>query len=219
MKEDHRLLALRFCPHIYKDSREPFPIRFLGVTVFTKAGPSASFPKWSPDPAAAGAQAIIEYAIYYDYDIQHLYDLEHIWVAIDHQQQVIDCWCSFHGRRLRAAGIPAFRLEGSHPVLYAQPGKHAFLPDPQLFELLPQLRHSCLEAAGGGLLVPELFRDAVSTAPELDAKIEAHIRSRYRFEPSMHFVPEPISPEQLISWEDLRSRIPQLIARQLQDIL
>ena len=64
-------LVLRYQPYIYRDSKEPFSIRFVGCTIFTEKVRSESFPKWGVDPAAAGAQAIIEYAIDYDYDIQH----------------------------------------------------------------------------------------------------------------------------------------------------
>lgn len=125
MDDVQKELVLRYSPHIYRDQNDPFPVRYVGCTVFTQAARSVSFPKWFVDPQNEGAAVIIEYAIYYDYDIQHLYDLEHIWVAIDEKGKPVNCWCSFHGMRLRAAGVSAFRLEGEHPVLYAQPGKYA----------------------------------------------------------------------------------------------
>ncbi len=216
MDSQERAWILQYQPHIYRDRLDPFPIRYLGCTVFTEKQPSLSFPKWAPDPAACGARAIIEYAIYYDYDIQHMYDLEHIWVAIGDGGEVVDCWCSFHGMRLRAAGLPCFRLEGSHPVLYAQPGKHAFLPDPGLLPLHPQFYDACGALAGGGLLIPDMFRDVLTTTPQLDARIRSHIRSHYAFTPSLDYVPEPLAPEQLISWQQLRQRIPVLVRQALQ---
>lgn len=215
MDDQQREMVLRYQPYIYKDSREPFPIRFVGCTVFARKMQSESFPKWVVDPAQVGAQVIIEYAIYYDYDIQHMYDLEHIWVAIDAAGYVIDCWCSFHGMRLRAAGVPAFRVEGTHPVLYAQPGKHAMLPDPSLFGLYPQLYSACMAEAGGGLLLPAFLDGTVKTNHSLDGKIASHIRAHYTFEPGMEFVPESIEPEQFLPWPELLARIPQLIAEQL----
>lgn len=216
MDDRQREMILRYRPHIYKDCREPFPIRYVGCTIFTEKARSESFPKWAPDPAAAGAQAIIEYAIYYDYDIQHLYDLEHIWVAVDAAGAVADCWCSFHGMRLRAAGSAAFRVEETHPVLYAQPGKHAMLPEPSLFALYPQLYSACMAEAGGGLLLPAFLADSVKTDNALDGKIASHIRTHYSFEPAMEFVPENMEPEQFLSWPALLARIPQLIAEQLR---
>lgn len=211
-------MILRYHPYIYKDRKEPFPIRFVGCTIFTERARSESFPKWIIDPAQTRSKAIIEYAIYYDYDIQHMYDLEHIWVAIDAEENVTDCWCSFHGMRLRAAGIRTFQMEGTHPILYAQPGKHAMLPDPALFELHPQLHTACASEAGGGLLLPALLNGAVKTDALLDSIITAHIRSHYSFCPSMEFVPEKLTPEQFISWPELLDMIPKLITEQVKMI-
>lgn len=215
MDKQLRELMLRYQPYIYKDKREPFPIRFIGCTVFSKRTQSASFPKWVVDPAKENAAMIIEYAIYYDYDIQHLYDLEHIWVGINEAGDVIDCWCSFHGMRLRAAGVSMFRMDGNHPVLYSQPGKHAMLPQPELFELHPDFRDSCMSRAGGGILLPALLNGAVETNARLDAEVAAYIRANFTFEPSMEFIREVPTPEQFISWPELLERIPKLIAEQV----
>lgn len=214
-----RTMALRFRPVLYKDKNEPFPVRFIGCTVFTEKRRSESFPKWVVDPAAAGAEAIIEYAIFYDYDIQHLYDLEHIWVAVDGDGNLTDCWSSFHGMRLRAAGCPSFRAENGRPVLYSQPGKHAMLPDPVLFELLPDLRAACGENAGGGLLIPGFLTGAVRTDEDLDDRLRRHIKDNYAFAPSMEFVREELADDLLISWPELLRRIPELLEAQLELIL
>ena len=215
MDRQQKALFLRYQPYIYRDRRDPFPIRFIGCTAFTEKMRSASFPKWVVDPQQAGTGMILEYAIYYDYDIQHMYDLEHIWVGVDPAGRVTDCWCSFHGMRLRAAGVPDFRLEGTHPVLYSQPGKHAMLPHPELFGLHPQFSTACTSAAGGGVLLPELLNGAVQTDPALDARVTAYIRSRYAFEPSMEFIREVVTAEQLISWQELLDRIPGLLLAQI----
>lgn len=216
MDEQTRALILRYQPHIYKDRLEPFPVRFIGCTVFSEKARSASFPKWEIDPMKEGAERIIEYAIYYDYDIQHMYDLEHIWVAIDPAGNVVDCWCSFHGMRLRAAGIRSFRLEGTHPVLYSQPGKHAMLPHPELFPLHPTFPAACTQEAGGGLLLPGLLGSAVETDALLDAAITEYIRAHFSFRPSMEFIPEPLTSEQFLTWPQLLEKIPLLITEQLQ---
>lgn len=216
MDDQRKEMILRYQPYIYKDCKDPFPIRYIGCTIFTEKMRSDSFPKWVVDPAAAGAQAIIEYAIYYDYDIQHMYDLEHIWVAVDVNGSVVDCWCSFHGMRLRAAGISSFRLDGTHPVLYSQPGKHAMLPHPELFELHPQLHTACTVDAGGGLLIPSMLAGAVHTSDSLDDRINDYIRNNYTFTPSMEFVWEQLAADQFVSWSELLSLIPQLITEQVK---
>lgn len=215
MDSQTRELILRYQPYIYRDRLEPFPIRFVGCTVFTETKRSASFPKWVVDPEKENADRIIEYAIYYDYDIQHMYDLEHIWVGINAEGKVIDCWCSFHGMRLRAAGVRMFRMEGDHPILYSQPGKHAMLPHPELFELHPQFHTACTSEAGGGILLPALLNGAVETNDRLDARVTAYIRTHYSFRPSMEYVLEKLTPEQFLSWPELLNVIPKLLTEQI----
>lgn len=216
MTQEQKALFLRYCPRVFKDKADPFPIRYIGCTAFAAPQRSASFPKWFVDPQKEGAALILEYAIYYDYDIQHLYDLEHIWVAIDDDGEVVNCWCSFHGMRLRAAGVSSFTVDGTHCALYSQPGKHAMLPHPELFLLHPDCERACKEAAGGGVLVPGFLADRVKTDPETDEQVTRYIRKHYTFTPTMVFVPERIGEEQLLSWEELLGRIPMLIACQLQ---
>ncbi len=212
---DERALIERVQPHIYHDKNDPFPIRYMGCTVFTHRRRSDSFPKWEIDPKAEGARTIVEYAVYYDYDIQHMYDLEHVWVAVDERGDVKDCWGSFHGRRLRMAGVPWFHMEGTHPVVFSQPGKHAMMPDPALFELIPDFRGDCTLRAGGGLLIPDFLRGAMHTSGELDEKIARHIRQKFAFVPSMEFAHAPVRPEQLVTWPELLERIPVLTGEQI----
>lgn len=211
-------MALKYAPHIYADKAEPFPIRLIGCSVFTEKGYSQSFPGLELDPRQFGATAILEYAIYYDYDIQHLYDLEHIWVAVGREGQVADCWCSFHGMRLRAAGVSMFRVEDTHPVLYAQPGKHAMLPAPELFELHPQFHTACNTDAGGGLLVPPMLRGRMFTDEARDERVKRYIRSHFVFEPTLEFEQEDLSASQFVTLPELLESIPKLVEEQLRII-
>lgn len=217
---DHKLkeLALRYQPHIYMDKAEPFPIRYIGCTVVTTSYESESWIGLKLDPQAENSALIIEYAIYYDYDIQHLYDLEHIWVAVGADGNVRDCWCSFHGMRLRAAGLSSFQLNGNHPVMYAQPGKHAMLPSPELFELHPQFHTACNKDAGGGLLVPSMLAGKMVTDEVRDAKVNRYIRSHFVFEPTLVFERHMVEDSQLISWQELLDKIPELVDAQLKII-
>lgn len=213
-----RKLVLDYQPHIQRDLREPFPIRYVGCTVFESRGDSGSFQQLTLDPEELGAPCIIEYAVYYDYDIQHLYDLEHVWVAVDTAGAVIGCWSSFHGMRLRVDRLDAFHLEGTHPVLYAQPGKHALLPDPALFWLNDQFPDSCGPKAGGGLLIPPMLEGVLETSEALDRRIARHIRERYAFSPALVYEHETLSPEQLITWPQLLELLPRLIREELRRI-
>ena len=209
---------LQYCPRIYRDRREPFPIRAVGCTVFDAPGPSQSFANLTLSPKDEGAAFVVEYAVYYDYDIQHLYDLEHVWVAVDARGAVCGCWSSFHGMRLCASGVEEFRLDGAHPVLYAQPGKHAMLPDPRLFGLHPELHRACGLLAGGGLLIPPMLRGQMHTDAARDARIRRYMREKFAFSPSFEFEEEPLPEEHFMSWPELLRRIPERVDEQLRAI-
>ncbi|HEY8422781.1 MAG TPA: hypothetical protein VIL05_13740 [Thermoclostridium sp.] len=75
-------IVKRYAPIIYFDEREPFyPIR-TGCTIFTRPGPSPSFRREICFNSEY-IKYVIEYAIYWDFDIQHLYELEHVWIYVD----------------------------------------------------------------------------------------------------------------------------------------
>ena len=94
-----RELALRYAPIIHFDEKETIPLRAIGYTVFRETKKSASFPKRAVE-VPAGAQCVIEYAYYYDYDIGHMYDLEHIWVTVGKDGHLAASEASFHGKYL-----------------------------------------------------------------------------------------------------------------------
>ena len=214
-----RELALRFLPHFRKDKNEPFPILQIGCTVVTVPKFSESFRDLKLDPAAEGADCILEYALYFDYDIQHLYDLEHAWVAVK-DGAVTKCWCSFHGMQLCASGVgDLYQEEDGLPLLYIQPGKHAVLPDPRLFGLHSQANTCCNSLCGGGLLIPDMLADQMETNPQQDRLIREYIRRSFSFTPSWEFIPEPVSPARVTSWAELKKAIPSYVRAQLQKIL
>lgn len=215
MDQKERELVLKYQPHIYKDKAEPFPVRYVGCSIFSEEGMSESFPELKIHPQELDAAMVIEYAIYYDYDIQHLYDLEHIWVAVGEDGQVMDCWCSFHGMRLRAAGLSVFQVEGTHSVLYEQPGKHAMLPHPDLFELHPQFHTACNQDAGGGLLIPPMLIGKMHTDEVQDDMICRYICENFTFEPTFEFEREVLAEEQFVSLEELLEKIPKLVKEQV----
>lgn len=125
-----RALAARFAPLIRLDANEPFRPLAAGYTIFRQDGRSPSFPRRihlrrGRRPAAALA---IEYAIWWDWDINHLYELEHIWPYVDPEEQIVAVEGSWHGQvnDLSTDGRPV--TSGSNPVVLAAPGKHAFAP-------------------------------------------------------------------------------------------
>lgn len=120
-------LALRHAPRIRFDVYEPFICSAVGYTVFRQNGASSSFPREIVLPA--NAVCAIEYAIWWDWDIQHLYELEHIWVYLDGDERLIAAEASWHGGYKsmldERGGLP---LEEGKLTLYSEPGKHAFAP-------------------------------------------------------------------------------------------
>lgn len=212
-------LILKYKPVILMDEKDPFPVKAVGCSIFKEPEYTLSFRNWKIDPAEYGAAFVIEYAVYFDYDIQHLYDLEHIWAAVGADGSLVDCWSSFHGLRAHAWAMPDFRREGTHPVLYCQPGKHAFMPDPTLFLLHSQFKVCCNKTAGGGMLVPWMLENRMHTSPDLNMKIKAYMRKHYLFEPALKYEQVDLPDEAFIPVEELLEKIPVWVEVQTEKIL
>lgn len=212
------ILAEQYAPVLMFDKLEPFlPVR-VGVTVLHRGDRSPSFRRefeWG----LAGLRCIIEYAIYWDYDIGHMYDLEHIWVYVGEDGSVLDGEASFHGKYLKSLLKDRSNVEGRRIRLYAQPGKHAFSPDPDLFLLLPDFRTATNERAGdGGLLVPGMFNGMLESGPDTDRLATAFLRS-LAFDPTMDYMEFPLTGSGLLtSWSGLFREIPVRIGQELEKL-
>lgn len=221
MEENLKLLAA-YKPVIMLDKKEPFEITAVACTVFHETKRSSSFPKReieiNPDTTAFA----IEYAIWYDYDIQHLYEMEHVWVYVGHDKTVRHVEASFHGKYLNMVNLDTEKpviAEGTHPLVYAQPGKHALLPDQRLIRLIPDWWESCMEKAGSdGILVPDMFETEIATDEELQKLTCTYIRERFGFRPAMEFQPFDLKDGIFITWEALKSSIPERVNRQIEII-
>jgi len=210
-------LAKQYAPILKMDMNEPFLPYAAGVTLFEKEAASPSFRR--NIEFSSQTKLVIEYAIFWDYDIQHLYDLEHIWIYVNHEGAVYYCEASFHGKYFKGLQKDHRNLHGNHVMLFCQPGKHAFSPIVEVFDLIPKVELASNETAGcDGLLVPWLFQDEFATSPELDRKVEAYIKNRFSFTPKGQYVSYTFSDEQLISWEQLKVVIPERIREQVRVI-
>jgi hypothetical protein len=187
--EDHEL-ASRYAPIIYFDAREPFLPFAVGYTVFKQDGTSPSFPLQIelhkigyPDAAFA-----IEYAIWWDWDIQHLYELEHIWVYVDNQGQVVRGEASAHGGHQDMAVDGRLNLTGDRITLFSEPGKHAFAPVTEWLEngKTDTISNCGAEAGTGGLCTPPVIEGYIHSTPEDDRLIYAYLQTQ-AFIPSMEF--------------------------------
>ncbi|MFZ6026132.1 MAG: HAD family hydrolase [Chloroflexota bacterium] len=210
-KEEAWQLAARYAPVICFDAAEPFFPLVAGYSVFHGEEQSPSFLRriardWRPAWATA-----VEYAIWWDWDIGHLYELEHVWVYLDSAGELVWVEASSHGAyasMLREGRtIPC---DGTHPIVYAQPGKHAFSPTPYWFELYRDMvfaETSC-RAGRGGVLVKEEYARQIAKTPANDALAAGWLRAQ-AFTPTMEFTRSfSIGPELLVPWPVLDTWIP-----------
>ena len=221
MKEkrmDKLELAKKYAPYIYFDELEPFFPERVGYHFHMESGQSVSadhvlkFDKGK-------VQYVIEYSISWYYDIQHLYELEQIWVYVDYDGKVVDADGSSHGGTLKALFRDKRNIaDGTHVVIYSQPGKHAFCPIENYFELVPNVYEVADELVGkDGLLVTDLFKDALSTNDEINTLVRDYMQ-RFRFVPSFRYKRYQIPEELFLPWEQLKKEIPLMMEEELRNI-
>ncbi|MBD8836551.1 MULTISPECIES: hypothetical protein [unclassified Paenibacillus] len=209
--------AMSYAPILMFDRNEPFYPDFVGISVLHQSGPSPSFRRDIKFPTEV-VQYVIEYAIWWDYEIGHLYEMEHVWIYVGHNGEVVDCEASFHGKVLRGLLKERVNVVGHHVCLYSQPGKHAFSPLPVVFELLPNLYSAAgAEAGCDGLLVNELFQGYFETNEQIDAQVERYLKTK-AFVPTMEFEEYLLKPEMFMTWDNLFDIIPHRIKERLMEL-
>jgi hypothetical protein len=208
---------------IYFDRKEPFFPLAVGYTIFTADGSSPSFPRRIElaGPCHAPAALAIEYAIWWDWDIGHLYELEHTWTYIGADGKIVFAEASWHGGYnpavLDNGHVRVVAKDGGpHPVVYSEPGKHAFAPASEIIVSKRQAktRDSCGPNAGkGGLWVTPLFKGILDLRknPRVDALVTAYLQ-KHAFTPgfvwSRRFL---VTKDLLIPWSALYEWIPARI--------
>ncbi|MCY4106411.1 MAG: glycerophosphodiester phosphodiesterase [Chloroflexi bacterium] len=205
-------LATRHAPVLCFDSNEPFLPEAVGITVFHEDGPSPSFSY--PVRLPPGATTAIEYAIWWDWDIQHLYELEHIWLYLDAEERLVAADASWHGTwhpmHDEAGALPL--SENGHLRLHSEPGKHAFAANwADLAENRPQTLLACSSKAGAlGLHVNSFFEKRIRPLRTPDHIQLAHTwLEDHHFTPSFDFSRElGLSSLPLVPWPKLANWIP-----------
>lgn len=204
-------LVHRFAPVICFDEAEPFLPSVVGYTLFHRPEQSPSFFRriahdWRPAWVTA-----IEYALWWDWDIGHLYELEHVWVYLDEHARPVWVEASSHGAYasmiLEDGTIPYL---GTHPLVYAQPGKHAFAPAPHWFEMFRDavFLATSTQAGSEGVLVKEQYARQILKNQETDALAGEWLKPR-AFSPTLRFNRQiHIEREQLVPWATLDAWIP-----------
>lgn len=210
-------LIEKYAPHIFFDKREPFLPLNIGYEIFNETRKSNSFNRIIE--VTGDTSFVIEYQYFWYFDIEHLYELEHVWVYIDDKGNVCDCEGSFHGKFLKGLLKDKSNIENrTHVKLYSQPGKHAFSPLKEIFELVPNMYSSCYERVGkGGLLVNDMFKDKISTNDEINYKVREYMQ-RYKFIPSLEYCKYYSENTIYITWNELYTLIPVYIENKIKEI-
>lgn len=191
-RPDDLEIARRHAPLIYFDLAEPFLPELVGYAVVRRPSPSPTFDRYLDlaIPGGGRAAVVIEYALWYDWDIQHLYELEHAWAYLDAGGDLVHAEGSWHGEPnplLRGGRVSA---EAGRPLAYAQPGKHALSADPDLFSAhdgyRELVRREADERAGSGLLAGSLLRGALRTSARRNGLTRAYLHTR-AFAPTFRF--------------------------------
>ena len=154
-----------------------------------------------------------------------MYDLEHIWVTVSGDGQVMDAEGSFHGKYLKLLlpELPGALLPTQgHVHAFCQPGKHAFMPNGQLFRLLPDWYAACTTACGGPVLIGGCFNGVYQPTAQEDACSIRYLRENLSFKPTLHFTKTAedfgVSPRYM-PWTELYAEIPQRIRRECDRLL
>lgn len=206
------LLAEHYAPQIRFDAHEPFFPLAVGYTLFRLAGQSPSS-KFMINPNNG---IVIEYAIWWDWEIQHLYELEHIWVYLDATEKIIRVEASAHGSKysleLLDGSLP---LKNGHIIVYSEPGKHGFASTPEFFgQFTDYIKANCSTNAGKeGIHTCNLFgADAFGNPTPLDHRLAKRYMQRLAFVPLFEFIHIfELSSIPIIPWPQLQAWIPKRI--------
>ena len=203
-------LAVEFGPLLKLDADEPFRPQAVGYTIFHNDGPSQSFPRHIRLARFTNAVTAIEYAIWWDWDINHLYELEHVWVYINSKGNVVGLEGSWHGSSRQLYRGEQIQSNDNHAVVFAAPGKHALGTDIEDFQrhesLVPGLTSRF--AGSHGTLQVDMFAGVIPRTPVSDRYVHSYL-TRFAFEPTWNFSKELLIDEKLlVPWTALKEWIP-----------
>lgn len=205
-------LAQKFAPVLRFDSAEPFLPLAVGYTIFRETAKSPSS-KFTIDPSDGIA---IEYAIWWDWDIQHLYELEHIWVYLDVNEQLLKVEASAHGQQiLMEQSDGTILLENRRIHIYSESGKHGFAAERDWLINRKDLTVSnCTSKAGnGGIHTSNPFgAEAFGNPTALEHRLAKRYMQRLAFTPTFDFSKHfDLRTIPFVTWEHLEAWIPERI--------
>jgi hypothetical protein len=211
--DDETTLVRAHAPVIHFDTAEPFLPLTAGYTIFRANAPSPSFPRTIELPA--NATMVIEYAIWWDWDIEHLYELEHVWVYLDAAGKLIAADASWHG------SYNTMTVENSALTLYSEPGKHAFASS---VTRLRERRETTLEACTSPhktrrVLVTPLFKNVIPQGTPVEERLVRTWLERQLFQPTFDFSKRfNLADVALVPWAHLQAWIPKRVRWWLNEL-
>lgn len=223
-QQDHKeqALAARYAPVIRFDANEPFFPDAAGYTIFRADAASSSMHRQIQlrTPEHPDAALAIEYAIWWDWEIGHLYELEHVWVYVDQEGRPVGCEASWHGRFHTMREDEGLTWEGEHPVIFSEPGKHAFAPSPEWYRPHHEPRRTPTNALAGcnGLIEPDIFKGVFTRNALVDTLVRTYL-TPYAFDPAWDFSRYfRFESKQLVPWPALQSWIPGQVERYIEQL-
>lgn len=213
-------LARRLAPVIRFCDNEPFLPSRVGIAVLDAPGRS---PSTGLDVAfEEGVARVIEYAIWWDWDIQHLYELEHIWLKLDADDGLVGVEASSHGGKFAMQGADGgLPLQAGRVTLVSTPGKHAFTATPEDQTRTAEVTSvSCQELAGrGGVLINDMFRAALTEVTAEDHRaVKRYLQAR-AFLPTFTFEQRfDLASVNFVGWDALAAWIPGRVEAVLDQV-
>lgn len=213
-------LARRLAPILLFSDNEPFLPSRVGISILDAPGRSPS--SQLDITFESNVERVIEYAIWWDWDVQHLYELEHIWLKLDGADRIVGVEASAHGGKFAMSGPDgALPLVDGRITLISTPGKHAFTPTAAEQDKTRELTEiCCVELAGrGGLLINDMFRDAIGPVSAADHRaVKRYLQAR-AFAPVFRFGQGvDLGKVEMMSWDELAAWIPGRVRDILAEI-
>lgn len=213
-------LAHRLAPMLLFSDNEPFLPSRVGVTVMDRPGRSPSAPldiAFEP-----GVERVIEYAIWWDWDVQHLYELEHIWLKLDASNDIVAVEASAHGGKFAMSGADGgLPLIDGRVTLVSTPGKHAFTATPSGQDRARETTELCCgELAGrGGVLINDMFASALGKVTARDHRaVKRYLQAR-AFTPVFRFGRQlELGTLDMVPWKELAAWIPSRVREVLEQV-
>ena len=213
------LLARQLAPILLCDKYEPFEPAVVGISHLKRGETSPSFHHLNPFTKAPNRTfTILEYAIWWNGDIQHLYELDHVWIYLNENNSPIHITASAHGEMI---DISQTNWQDRQIRLFCEPGKHALAPtSAEIIDKREWLDDVCSNPDTiMGFEIPAEFSDHMSFLSPYDRFLACDFLRRKCFKPSYSFEKSfDLSKVPFMSWNELQSLIPRLLRDQTEEL-